>query len=132
MISPCIGTDLDGISYKPIEDVIAFFQKTFLEFSVQDIELAPKFRALNKGYNQSCISKLISKHFPLFSNIKYGYLLQIYFMTLIQQIIYFLLILTKKKFQSKAQKKDNNNNISYEKKIHIIRKLNQIESHQQI
>ena len=34
MISPCIGTDLDGISYKPIEDVILFFQKTFLEFSV--------------------------------------------------------------------------------------------------
>ena len=42
MIYPCIGTHPDGTPCKPIEDVTAFFQKTFLEFSVQDIELTPK------------------------------------------------------------------------------------------
>ena len=34
MIYPCIGNHPDGTPCKPIEDVTAFFQKTFLEFSV--------------------------------------------------------------------------------------------------
>ena len=42
MIYTYIGTHPDGTPCKPIEDVTAFFQKAFLEFSVQDIELTPK------------------------------------------------------------------------------------------
>ena len=42
MIFPCIGTHPDGTQCKPIDEVKNFFQKTFLEFTVQDIELTPK------------------------------------------------------------------------------------------
>ena len=42
MLFPCVGTHPDGTPCKPIDEVTAFFQKTFLEFSVQDIELTPK------------------------------------------------------------------------------------------
>ena len=42
MIFPCIGTHPDGTPCKPIEEVTNFFQRTFLEFTVQDIELTPK------------------------------------------------------------------------------------------
>ena len=42
MLFPCAGTHPDGTPCKPIDEVSAFFQKTFLEFSVQDIELTPK------------------------------------------------------------------------------------------
>ena len=41
-IYPCIGSRPDGSPCKPIEEVTAFFQRTFLEFTVQDIELTPK------------------------------------------------------------------------------------------
>ena len=43
MIFPCIGTHPDGTPCKPIEEVTNFFQRTFLEFTVQDIELTPKY-----------------------------------------------------------------------------------------
>ena len=42
MIFPCIGTHPDGTECKPLDEVTSFFQKTFLEFAVQDIELTPK------------------------------------------------------------------------------------------
>ena len=42
MIFPCIGTHPDGTECKPLDEVKNFFQKTFLEFTVQDIELTPK------------------------------------------------------------------------------------------
>ena len=42
MIYPCIGTHPDGTACKPIEEVKNFFQKNFLEFTLQDIELTPK------------------------------------------------------------------------------------------
>ena len=42
MLFPCVGTHPDGTPCKPIEEVTNFFQKTFLEFTVQDIELTPK------------------------------------------------------------------------------------------
>ena len=42
MIFPCIGTHPDGTECKPLEEVTTFFQRTFLEFAVQDIELTPK------------------------------------------------------------------------------------------
>ena len=42
MLFPCIGTHPDGTPCKPIEEVTNFFQRTFLEFTVQDIELTPK------------------------------------------------------------------------------------------
>ena len=39
---PCIGTNPNGIQCKPIEEVTQFFQRTFLEFTLQDIELTPE------------------------------------------------------------------------------------------
>ena len=42
MLFPCIDEAPDGTPCQPIENVTAFFQKTFLEFTVQDIELTPK------------------------------------------------------------------------------------------
>ena len=42
MIYPCIGTHPDGTACKPIDEVKKFFQKNFLEFTLQDIELTPK------------------------------------------------------------------------------------------
>ena len=42
MIFPCVGTHPDGTECKPLDEVKDFFQKTFLEFTVQDIELTPK------------------------------------------------------------------------------------------
>ena len=42
MIFPCIGTHPDGTPCKPLNKVTEFFQRTFLEFTLQDIELTPK------------------------------------------------------------------------------------------
>ena len=42
MMYPCIGTHPDGTPCKPLNEVTQFFQRTFLEFAVQDIELTPK------------------------------------------------------------------------------------------
>ena len=42
MIFPCIDNHPDGTPCQPLEDVTTFFQKNFIEFAVQDIELTPK------------------------------------------------------------------------------------------
>ena len=42
MIFPCIGHHPDGTECYPLENVTKFFTQTFLEFTVQDIELTPK------------------------------------------------------------------------------------------
>ena len=42
MLFPCIDEHPDGTPCKPLSEVTSFFQKTFLEFTVQDIELTPK------------------------------------------------------------------------------------------
>ena len=42
MIFPCIDNHPDGTPCQPLEDVTTFFQKNFMEFTVQDIELTPK------------------------------------------------------------------------------------------
>ena len=42
MIFPCIGYHPDGTQCRPLNEVTDFFKQTYLEFTVQDIELTPK------------------------------------------------------------------------------------------
>ena len=42
MIFPCIGYHPDGTQCRPLNEVTEFFKQTYLEFTVQDIELTPK------------------------------------------------------------------------------------------
>ena len=70
MIFPCIDNHPDGTPCQPLEDVTTFFQKTFLEFTVQDIELTPK------DYDKPSVPLIKDITTPVFQHLYqsiYGY-----------------------------------------------------------
>jgi hypothetical protein len=70
MIFPCIDNHPDGTPCQPLENVTTFFQKTFLEFTVQDIELTPK------DYDKPSVPLIKDITTPVFQHLYqsiYGY-----------------------------------------------------------
>ena len=101
---PCIGTNPNGIQCKPIEEVTQFLQRTFLEFTLQDIELTPEdydnpSYPLTKDITTPVFQGLYQSIFGYFQIVNletnldiFLCLSLIYFTILILLIIYFHLI----------------------------------------